>query len=168
MNKQQVLAQTGQYEPWFNEFVASIRSHQVQLESGIAPDHMKEFYNSVISGDLFHALKTTRGSTTEFFVKNIVRQFVDDYIAKKINAIVVALSHSDSEVRIWAVTDDNDYATENMLFDSEASINAKFHQYGFYFSVTIVEASDGIAVPSNFQIIIKRGELSGTSTTVKA
>ena len=114
MNQQQKISRSAsQYEPWFDSFVAEIRSHELQLETETAPAHMKDFYQSFISGD-------------------------------------------------------DDTENEERLFKAEAVVNAKYYQYGFHLSLTIVEKSDEISVPPHFVTIFPSGKLPGAHTTSKA
>lgn len=169
MNQEQnIKKQTSQYEPWFDNFVAEIRSHEIQLETDTAPTHMKDFYQSVISGDISSIIKSTRESSTQYFVKNLVGEFLKEFSQRRTNALEVAISYSDSEVRIWTEINDNDSENEERLFKAEAVVNAKYYQYGFHLSLTIVEKSDNISVPPHFETIFSSGKLPGTSSAGKA
>ena len=169
MNQQQKISRSAsQYEPWFDSFVAEIRSHELQLETETAPAHMKDFYQSFISGDFSSMMNSTRETSTQYFVKNLVGDFLKEFSQRRTNALSVAISYSDSEVRIWTEINDDDTENEERLFKAEAVVNAKYYQYGFHLSLTIVEKSDEISVHPHFVTIFPSGKLPGAPTTSKA
>jgi hypothetical protein len=154
--------------PWFDEFIGELRSHEIQLETNTAPQGMVELYQTLFAGDAFSIIQLTRESSTIFYVKHIVIEFLKGISENKADILSLSLNYSDSNVRMWCVIRDNDVENENILFRNEAKINAKYYQYGFHLSLTIVEESDKIPVPVNFENFFKRGNISGTPPTGKA
>lgn len=153
---------------WFDGFIGELRSHELRLETNTAPKELVDFYSKIFIGDSFAVTQTTREMTTIFYVKNIVLEFLKGLNEKGSNVKSLSLSYSDSNVRMWCIINDNDIESENTLFHNEAIINAKYYQYGFHLSLTIVEESDNIPVPANFENFYNRGSVSGTPQAGKA
>ena len=169
MNQEQKInKKVSQYEPWFDNLVAEIRRHEIQIETDTATTKIKDFYKSIIRGDVSTMMKSTRENSTQYFVQNLVGEFLKEFSQRRTNALEVAISYSDSEVRIWTEINDNDSENEERLFKAEAVVNAMYYQYGFHLSLTIVEKSDNISVPPHFETIFSSGKLSGTPSAGKA
>jgi len=78
--------------------------------------------------------------------------FLSNYFAgiKTRNIELKSLSFqlSDSKILVWSVVKDDDEATMNQLFLLEAEINAKYSNFGFHVSTTILEESDNCSATS--------------------
>ncbi|MCB0737043.1 MAG: hypothetical protein KDC92_05985 [Bacteroidetes bacterium] len=142
--------QTSVFETWFDEFVATLRSHQIQLETDTATDDLKSFYKSLFSGNLDEIAKQNKLMTQQHFVKNMVFDYIKSI--GKFMPLRLAFDYNDSEVLVWAeIQDDDDVAEKNLIL-GDAEVSAKYHQYGFGMNTTIVEKGDEISVPNHYQI----------------
>lgn len=150
MEKQNTIDAPDKFGVWFDEFVATLRSHQVQLETNTASRDLKAFYENLFSGNMDAMLKTSKQTSQEYFVKRIIVDYLEKLnknLPKKL-----AFDFNDSEVLVWAETDDNNEQMERKLILTEAAVNAHYHEYGFSMTTTIVETEDQMPVPNHYKI----------------
>lgn len=137
-------------EVWFDDFVSTLRAHQVQLETDTASKELKDFYGSIFSGNLEQALRANKKFGQEFFVKRIIVDYLeklDKNIPKKL-----AFDFNDSEILVWAEVEGEVEKLERNLIMTEAFINAKYQQYGFAMNSTIVESEDELLIPNHYKV----------------
>lgn len=137
-------------EAWFDDFIATLRTHQVQLETNTAHEDLKKFYELLFNSnenELAHLAKT--GAQKHFVPRIIV-----DYVKQISTTIPVKLAfdYNDSEVLVWAEINDGDTEQEKTLLKAEAIINSKYHGFGFDMETTIVESSDRLPVPNHYSL----------------
>lgn len=135
---------------WFDDFVATLRSHQVQLETDTASKELKELYGSMFSGNMEEILHVNKRLGQQFFVKKIIVDYLE-----KLNKNVpkkLAFDFNDSEVLVWAEIDGDIDGLERELIMTEASINAKYSKYGFAMNSTIIESEDGLQIPNHYKV----------------
>lgn len=153
MQKTPVSTSASQRDEWFDGIVSSLRSDQLQLQADIADSKKKQQYEVLIEGNPLKTLAMGRELTSKYFIGNIIKDFFALIPKENKLADRLALSYSNSKVLVWAVINDDDEKTEDDLLISEAKINAKYHEYGFNISVTIIEKSDNIPIPKHYQTI---------------
>ncbi|MCX6282404.1 MAG: hypothetical protein NTU51_10615 [Bacteroidetes bacterium] len=141
-------------EQWFDEFIAFLRSDQIQISAGIAPKEKLDFYNVMMSGDLNKILYASRSLTSVQFIKNILYEFSQELKQRNCKPLQLSVNYSDARVLVWAIVNDDDENTEDDLLMAEAKINAKYHQFGFHISSTILEASDNYPIPPQYRSIL--------------
>lgn len=135
---------------WFDDFVSTLRSHQVQIETDIASKEIKELYSTLFSGNIEQIFNINKQAGQEFFVKRIIVDYLkqlDKNIPKKL-----AFDFNDSEVLVWAEVENDIEEFERILIMTEAFINAKYSQYGFAMNSTIVETEDMLQLPNHYKI----------------
>lgn len=135
---------------WFDNFVATLRSHQLQIETDTAPKELKALYEDLFSGNMESILKASKQASQEFFVKRIILDYLkklEKNLPKKL-----AFDFNDSEVLVWAEVEDDNAEMERKLIMTEASVNAKYHDYGFAMNSTIVESDDEMPIPNHYKI----------------
>lgn len=135
---------------WFDDFVATLRSHQIQIETDVASKEIRDVYSTLFSGNLEQVLNANKQVGQEYFVKNLIVDYLkklDKNIPQKL-----AFDFNDSEVLVWAEVKKDDENFERKLILTEAYINAKYEQYGFAMNSTIVESEDHLRVPNHYKI----------------
>lgn len=138
-------------EAWFDDFVSSLRSHQLQLETETASQQLKTFYEGVMSASGDELAKMNKRFVQKYFVERIILEYIksiESYFPQKI-----AFDFNDSEVLVWAEIKDNSEELEKKLILAEATINAKYHSYGFDMNSIIVEESDNLEIPNHYKIL---------------
>lgn len=135
-------------EAWFDDFIATLRTHQVQLETNTAQEELKTFYGLLFNAnenELAHLGKT---GAQKYFVPRIIV----DYVKLISNSLPLkpAFDYNDSEVLVWAEILDGDVGQEKNLLKAEAIINSKYHGFGFDMETTIVESGDQLPVPNHY------------------
>lgn len=139
------------FEGWFDEFVASIRADQIQLETFIATKEKKEFYDLMISGSQNEIMHLARNASSIQFIKNIIFEYIHELNVRQCKPTKLAFNLSDAKVLVWAEIEDNDENTEDNLLLAEAKVNADYYKFGFHISSTILENSDHYPVPSQYK-----------------
>lgn len=139
-------------DPWFDNLVATLRTHQLQLETGTASSALQQAYAPMLAGDLDLMFRQNKTSAQKYFVGKIIydyTQLLGNQRPRKL-----ALSFNDSEVLVWAEINDDDEGMERFLILAEAQINARYHDYGFDMTTMLVEAADAARVPNHYQLLI--------------
>jgi hypothetical protein len=142
---------SSQAEKWFDEFIGQLRADQIQLDSGIASTDKQSFYNVMMSDNQDDISMIGRQLSSVYFIKRIVVDYLNELNSAACKPEKLALNYSNSKVQVWAEIKDDDEETENRLLMIEAIINAKYHQFGFNISSTILEERDQFRVPSQYQ-----------------
>jgi hypothetical protein len=139
-------------DTWFDDFVANLRTHKVQLETFTASPEILEIYNTLFAGNADEIAHLGKMQVQKHFVTRIVV----DYLAMVKNKLPnkLAFDFNDSEVLAWIEINNDDEAMEKELLKAEAMINAKFHPYGFDMETTIVEQRDNLTIPNHYQTLI--------------
>lgn len=135
---------------WFDTLIATLRTHELQLETNTASEELRKTYELLMGGNLTEVMKTNKQTIQQYFVGKIVIDFLkhlDKNIPPKL-----AFDFNDSEVLVWAEVDDNNEAQEKLISRAEAKINAQYHPYGFDMEAMIVERGDNVPVPNHYKI----------------
>src|SRR5699024_9479650 len=135
---------------WFDDFVATLRSHQIQLETETASKELREFYNPLFSGNPDQIISMNKEMIQKYYVEKIIV----DYLHSIQNCFPskLAFDFNDSEVLVWAEIDGDIEKMERNLILIEAKINSKYHSQGFDMSTIIVESSDKLPIPNHYKI----------------
>lgn len=135
-------------DAWFDDFIATLRTHQVQLETNTAQEELKKFYDLLFNSnenELAHLAKT---GAQKHFVPRIIVDYVK--LISTTLPLKLAFDYNDSEVLVWAEISDGDTEQEKNLLKAEAIINARYHNFGFDMETTIVESGDHLPVPNHY------------------
>lgn len=138
-------------EDWFNDLIAQITTDKLLLETHTASKEKVKLYNTLMSGNELEMSKLTRSMTTMYFLKNLLVDYVQSINESEAKPLHLALDLSDSKILVWAEIEDDDIVSENNLILTEAKLNAKYSEFGFYISSTIVERSDSTAIPPHYK-----------------
>ena len=137
-------------ETWFDNLIATLRGHQIQLETDTAEGELKAFYETIFGGNADELAHMGKTGALKHFVPRIIFDYLK--LTGEHQPLKLAFDHNDSEVLVWAEITANNEALEKALLRIEATINAKYHQYGFDMETTIVEAGDGLEVPNHYTV----------------
>lgn len=140
---------------WFENMIAHLKVDQVLLETNVASTEQKDFFDKLIFGEEadIHALGRVQSSM--YFIKSLIQDYVTELNQREAKPLKLALDLSEAKIFVWATINDNDDKTEDALILSEAKINAKYSEYGFHISSTVVELSDKIQIPPHYQTIFE-------------
>ncbi len=137
-------------EAWFDNFISTLRSHQIQLETDTAHQELKKFYETIFGGNLDEVIHLGKRGAQKHFVSRIIIDYVK--LIANTKPLKLAFDYNDSEVLVWAEINDDDFELEKNLLKAEAHINAKYHSYGFDMETTVVEAGDKLQVPNHYTL----------------
>ena len=147
---EQTTSQVDSKTEWFDNLVATLRSQELQLETGIASVETKLFYETFFAGNVDAIVHMGKNMAQKHFVARIIFDFLT--MTKSISPLKIAFDYNDSEVLVWAEIMENDEATERALLVAQAHINAKYHPFGFDMETTIVEQEDALTIPNHYKI----------------
>jgi len=135
---------------WFEKMIDHIRTDHLLYSSGVATAETKRFYDQLISGNTAEVFRNSRETSSRFFITNILREYVSELSSTNHKPLKLAMALTDSKLLVWAEIKDQDEAMENALLVTEAKINARYFDRGFYLSSTIVEESDNLSTPPQY------------------
>lgn len=136
---------------WFDEFIATIRTHQLQLETDTASDGLKKMYDIAIHGSNDQLAQLSKISANQHFIKKIIVEYISEVEDKM--PVKLAFDLDDSEVLVWAEIPNDRDDLENFLLLAEATVNAKYHKYGYDLTSTIVEERDALTIPNHYSLV---------------
>lgn len=160
MNEQKHIApkaenpNQGEINSWFERVVDHVRADHFMYTSGAVTAEKKEFYNDVILGTGEKAFSDIRETSSKYFIQSILNDYLNELKSYRRKPLQLSMALSDSKILVWAVINDNDEPTEDALLLSEAKVNGKYYEKGFYLNSTIVEKSDCLTMPHHYQKII--------------
>ena len=135
-------------ESWFENFIAAIRTHQLQLETNTAPEDLKHAYSVFMHGSDHEMAMLNRLSANSHFIKKIVLDYM--VLARNRMPLQLAFDMNGGEVLVWAEIENDNEEMEDFLLMAEAEVNAAYHKYGYDMTSTIVEQRDKLGVPNHF------------------
>lgn len=138
---------------WFTSFVDRLKVDHLMMETDTAPKEVKDLYTALISNDAPKVFGDLRKATSQYFIKQLIIDYISEFKAKSKLPITLALGISDSKILVWSEIEDGDEEMEDLLILSEAKINHKYGDFGFYINSTIVEHSENISTPPHYKIL---------------
>ncbi len=139
---------------WFDELVSSIRVEEMQIVTGIAPKEKQDFWKPFLENNMLEIARKNRESSSMLIIPDLLANYFAGIKLRNIELKSLSFQLSDSKILVWTVVKDDDEATMDQLFLLEAEINAKYGNFGFHVSTTILEESDNCTVPSQFKSVI--------------
>ena len=138
-------------ELWFDEFIAGIRTHQLQLETNTASEPIKKLYEAIFSKNFDDVAVMNKINANQYFIKKAITEYLREINSKF--PLKLAFDLDDSEILIWAEIKDDDEEMENFLLLTEANINANYHKFGYDLTSTIVEERDSLSIPNHYSTL---------------
>ncbi len=139
-------------EQWFDHLIATLKAHQVMLETNTADEGLKQFYNLLVGGNSDQISYHSKALSQKYFISKIIWEYLS--LIKDTKPLKLAFDFNDAEVLVWAEVRDDDEEMEKQLYLAEAKINASYHQYGFDMTSMIVEHRDQLTVPNHYKTFI--------------
>jgi hypothetical protein len=136
---------------WFEQTIVTLISDRFQMETEIASPEKRKMYDTLIHGQEADIHSMGRNSSTVFFIRGILKEYIQELTERKIKLNKLAFDLTASKVLVWAEVYDDDEEAIDSLILAEAKINANYSQYGFYISTTTVEVSDQLPIPSQYK-----------------
>lgn len=141
-------------DAFFETIMDNLRIDHLMISHDVASNEKKAFYNDMIFGDESTVVGKMRETSSIFFIGNLVKDFIEELRTYSKIPNKLAMGMSDSKILVWAEVNDGDESTEDAVLLSEAKVNAKYHQYGFFINSTIIEKSDNLDIPPHYTKII--------------
>lgn len=150
----ELQASESKIDSWFSTIIDHIKVDHLLMSTGTAPVEKKEFYNDLINGEMASLMGKTRDNSTQFFITQILRDYINELRTLNKLPLKLAMGLSDSKLLVWSEINDNDEATEDALLIAEAKVNGKYIKNGFFINSTIIEKSDNLPIPPHYQPLI--------------
>jgi hypothetical protein len=138
-------------EAWFENFIAAVRTHQLQLETNTAPNDLKKAYSVFMHGSDNDLAMLNRVTANKHFIQKIILEYMNRVRERMPQKLAFDLNGN--EVLVWAEIKNDDEELEDFLLMAEAEVNAQYHKYGYDITSTIVEQRDNLNVPNHFTTI---------------
>ena len=87
-------------------------------------------------------------------IECLIVDFLVEMKENSISPLALAFNLSNTKISVWAIIEDNDEETEDKIILSEAKVNAKHRNEGFYLDTMILEKSDNYPIPSHYQKVV--------------
>jgi hypothetical protein len=142
------------YKNWFGNLIEQLQIDKMLLEKGVASEETKNRYDTLIFGKDSEIYALGRMQSSMYFIKGLLKEYFDTLLESNNRPSKLALELSDAKILVWAEVNDDDEEAERNLILSEAKANAKYGDYGFHISSTIVEKSDSLHIPPHYQTVI--------------
>lgn len=140
------------YDTWFSHFISHIKADQIQLSSGIASKDKKEFYEELMSNNITKMFQRMDKEKHRIITQDVILNYINELIInRKTKVCKLAFDSKSSGLKIWAVIEDDDELAEKNLILAEAEANFFAQKYNYFLSTTIVEKSDNLNIPSQYQ-----------------
>lgn len=142
------LAKQTNEADWFDNLVATLKVHKMQLETYTASPEMRKMYDIFFSGNTDNMASMSKNNVQRHFVSKILFDYIG-FISKN-PPLKLAFDFNDSNVLVWAEIPNDDELMERILIMAEAKINAKYHNFGFDITTTLVETRDYLSIPNHY------------------
>lgn len=139
---------------WFESLIDQLRADRTAISCGIAPKDTEEFYTKFVTTSVEKILNDNRKVLTMNYIERALKVYNEKLKEYSSKPLKVAFNFADSKVYVFAIIDNDDEKTEDALFLSEAYVNAKFSEFGIYFTTTILEKEDNYTIPEHYKIFI--------------
>lgn len=110
-------------------------------------------YNNFIEGKHSEMFSDMRNISSQFFIEELVKEYIAELNTRNVATSQLAFDLSDAKVLVWAEISDFDEDSEDGLILAEAKTNARFSNFGFHISSTIIEKGDNLPVPPHYSSI---------------
>lgn len=136
---------------WFEDTINSLGLDKMLYETGTLMPQKKRLYEDIAS-DSVKAMAEMGKVSRQYYFSEIIVDFFTVLFQEKQSDVPfkIAMDYKDREVRMWLEIPDEDEILEDNIYLSEAKVNYKFESSGYGMSVTVVEKSDCINVPSHY------------------
>jgi hypothetical protein len=137
---------------WLESVMHDMQVEKLKHESNVLDEKIKNLYSELASGELKTITSIMQSQANDYYRKNITIGFLDKVLNNStIDLTKLGVNYSQNSVLIWAEINDNDTNSERELILLKAELNAKYSSLGYRTSITIVENSDNLSIPTNYQ-----------------
>lgn len=145
--------QSSKQDRWFESLINSIKVDQLELQTNTASEEKARMYSNFIEGKHSEMFSDMRNISSQYFIEELVKEYISELNQRNVSTHQLAFDLSDAKVLVWAEIDDFDEVSEDGLILAEAKTNARFADFGFHISSTIVEKGDSLKVPPHYSSV---------------
>ena len=145
--------QSNKQDQWFELMINAIKVDQLQLQTNTATEEKTRIYHNIIEGKHSENYLDMRNMSSKFFIEELVKEYISELTERNVSTNQLAFDLTDAKVLVWAEIKDFDEESEDGLILAEAKTNARFADYGFHISSTIVEQGDNLSVPPHYSSV---------------
>lgn len=140
-------------ENWFDALFNELEVDKFLLKEDLASEETKRTYNILMSNNQNDVFRLTRDTSSMYFIQNMIIDYFREIKKSKVSLNQLAFDLGNSKLLTWAEIETGDEASEDKLIMAEARINAKYDEYGFHLTTTIIEQCDNIPVPTHYNSV---------------
>lgn len=147
------LKQSSKQDQWFEAMISSIKVDQLQIQTKTASEQKARIYNNLVEGKHSETFSEMRNMSSQFFIEELVKEYITELNTRNVMTNQLAFDLSNAKVLVWAEINDFDEDAEDGLILAEAKTNARFSNFGFHISSTIIEKGDNLPIPPHYSSI---------------
>jgi hypothetical protein len=149
-NQNIAIQQPNKQDQWFESMINSIKVDQLQIQTKTASEEKTRIYNNLVEGKHSEMFSDMRNISSQFFIEELVKEYISELNVRNVQTNKLAFDLSDAKVLVWAEINDFDESSEDGLILAEAKTNARFSNFGFHISSTIIEKGDQLSIPPHY------------------
>lgn len=134
--------------------IGQLNVDRLMLESNIASENTKAFYHGLVTGDPRETYSKVRNDLGSKFIGEMIQKYLMALIEFKQWPVSLSVAVSNgNRLYVWAVIEDENDDLERALILAEAKANSEYYHFGFTMKSTIVEVSDELPIPAQYQTL---------------
>lgn len=147
------IQQSSKQDQWFETMINSIKVDHLQMQTNTASEEKTRIYNNLVEGKHSEMFSDMRNISSQFFIEELVKEYISELNTRNVSTNQLAFELSDAKVLVWAEINDFDEDSEDGLILAEAMTNARFSNFGFHISSTIIEKGDNLPIPPHYSSV---------------
>ena len=140
------------HQQWFDEMVATLRSHELQLETGLASKELAKFYETLRGGSELQLAQLAIEQGERVVVLNLILSVLNALSEFEIKEVWLNLSQK--TLNVWVKTDVKDRAVYRSIINAIAKVNAAIEEIDYFIDVFVIQ-NRTIAPPKNYFLVFE-------------
>lgn len=139
------------HQQWFDEMVATLRSHELQLETGLASKELAKFYETLRGGSELQLAQLAIEQGERVVVLNLILSVLNALSEFEIKEVWLNLSQK--TLNVWVKTKGRSTEIKKAIILKIAEINASIIESDFFVDEYIVSDKEVITPPKNYFLL---------------
>lgn len=140
------------HQQWFDEMVATLRSHELQLETGLASKELAKFYETLRGGSELQLAQLAIEQGERVVVLNLILSVLNALSEFEIKEVWLNLSQK--TLNVWVKTEVKDRAVYRSIINAIAKVNAAIEEIDYFIDVFVIQ-NRTIAPPKNYFLVFE-------------
>lgn len=140
------------HQQWFDEMVATLRSHELQLETGLASKELAKFYETLRGGSELQLAQLAIEQGERVVVLNLILSVLNALSEFEVKEVWLNLSQK--TLNVWVKTEVKDRAVYRSIINAIAKVNAAIEEIDYFIDVFVIQ-NRTIAPPKNYFLVFE-------------